>query len=282
MKIGLHLWARGERVAELAALAEHAGCESVWVSEHLVWPVAAATRYPYSETGVAPVPENSPLYDPWVLLASAAAATERIRLGTWVYILPLRHHFVTARAVATLDILSGGRVILGAGLGWLREEFDLAGAEFDSRSGRADELAQALRVLWSASPASFAGRHVSFAPVHFEPKPPQGDRLPIQFGGESQAALRRAAQVGDGWLGMQHGIDSARLRVAQLLELRAASPRSGIPFETTVTPGHWPVEAEEVAAYREAGVSRLIVHPWRKGYDRRRALDEVGELIGRL
>src|SRR5581483_8243241 len=146
--------------------------------------------YPYRTDGGAPVPSDVLLYDPWVLLGAVATVTTRIKLGTCVYVLPLRDPLVTARAVATLDVMSRGRAVLGAGLGWMREEFDAVGIDFRSRGERCDEIVAVLRSLWSEELTSASGRHVNFEPLHMNPKPPQGAGLPIVFGGESQAALR--------------------------------------------------------------------------------------------
>jgi len=189
-----------------AQAAEAAGCDSLWVPEHLIWPQELTSSYPYRVDGGPPVPSDVLLYDPWVLLAATATATTRIKLGTCVYVLPLRDPLVTARAVATLDVVSGGRAILGAGLGWMREEFDAVGIDFKSRGERCDEIVPALRSLWSDELTSAEGKHINFPPLYFNPKPPQGASLPIVFGGESNAALRRAARLGDGWLGTWHDV----------------------------------------------------------------------------
>jgi probable F420-dependent oxidoreductase len=197
MRFGVPLATTIEMMPAVAAAAEAVGCDSVWLPEHLVWPVAMEASYPYTLDGRPPVAPDLPTFDPWVLLAWVAGQTHHIRLGTSVYILPLRNPHVTARAVTTLDCVSGGRAILGAGLGWMPEEFAIAEQEFATRGARASEIATILRALWSAGPAEHDGRHYHFPPIHFEPKPPQGARLPIIFGGESEPALRRAARDGE-------------------------------------------------------------------------------------
>jgi probable F420-dependent oxidoreductase len=262
----------------LAREAEDVGCDSVWIPEHLIWPAEIRSTYPYSEDGRAPVPEALPAYDPWVLLGWVAAATERIKLGTSVYILPLRDPHVTARAVATLDLVSGGRAILGAGVGWLEEEFEIAGQAFADRGARTDEITEILRALWSPGPTAFTGAHYSFPSVHFEPKPPQGADLPIVFGGESAPALRRAARRGSGWIGLRHSPDSARERIARLRTLIAAAGREGDPFEVTVG-ARADIDEEQVAAYAAAGVDRICLRPWRRGEDPRAGLERLAGLI---
>lgn len=278
MRFGIPLAVDLPAMPALAREAERAGCDSVWVPEHLIWPAQVSTPYPYSDDGRAPVPEVFPVYDPWVLLAWVAAATERIRLGTSIYILPLRDPHVTARAVATLDLVSGGRALLGAGVGWLAEEFEIAGQGFADRGARSDEITAILRALWSPGSASFAGASYSFPEVHFEPKPPQGAALPILFGGESPPALRRAARLGAGWIGLRHSPSSARERVERLRELRGAAGREGEPFEVTVgAPAD--VDAEAVAAYAEAGVDRICLRPWARGEEPRAGIERLAELI---
>jgi probable F420-dependent oxidoreductase len=247
----------------VAEVADVLGFESVWVPEHLVFPVEI-TGSPHP--GVSPrlLRPDIPTYDVLVFLATIAVRTSRVRLGTWVYNLALRHPLVSARAVQTLDIVSGGRVVLGVGAGWLEGEYAAAGVDFASRGTRLDECIDALRELWSADAPRFDGAHVAFPPVTFEPKPIQGS-VPIHVGGESRAALRRAAARGDGWLGMAHDVDSAADRVRSLRDLRQQAGRDDAPFEVTV--GATPRDRDELAAFAAAGVDRVIATPWGRGDD---------------
>src|SRR5262245_55465265 len=216
LKIGVPLFmVRPENMSAVAVRAEQLGFESVWVAEHLVFPTQIRSRYPYAAEGVPPINPATPLLDPLLVLMQVAARTERIRLGTNVYILPLRHPLAVARMAMTLDLLSNGRLTFGVGLGWLAEEFDAAGIDFASRGARRREYVRAIRALWTEDAPSFDGRFVSFQPVKFEPKPVQKPHPPIVFGGESDAALRRAAALGDGWYGVGHTPDSARGQVAR-------------------------------------------------------------------
>lgn len=281
MRFGVPLTGDVAAMPELARRAEAAGCESVWLAEHLVWPASIAPSYPYSADGRPPVPLDVPTYDPWVLLAWIAAHTSRLRLGTSVYILPLRDPHVTARAVASLDQVSGGRVLLGVGVGWLPEEFAIAGQDFRTRGARADEAIEILRALWSPGPTAYEGRHYRFPPVQFEPKPPQGGRLPIVVGGESAAALRRAARLGDGWIGLRHTPESAAERVARLAELRAEAGRGDAPLEVTVgIPGA--SDADDVARYAAAGVDRVCLRPWRRDEPPADGLARLARIIERV
>jgi probable F420-dependent oxidoreductase len=274
--VGVHLVVPAVRAPEVARAAEEVGADSVWVSDHLVW-VDGAGQYPYSEDGTPPVPSQTPFFDPWVLLASVAAATTTIQLGTYVYVLPLRPALVTARAVATLDTLSGGRVILGAGIGWMREEFEAAGEGFDDRAQRAEEIVALLRRAWADPQVAFEGSTVRVPPVRMEPKPPQGGRLPVHFGGETSAALRRAAVLGDGWLGMPHTPATAAERVHRLRALRRASGRSE-DIEISVG-APWPLTAADLGAYAAAGVDRVIVRPWERGRDWAAGIEQLGEVL---
>ena len=197
VKIGVPLFMlRPEQIGAVAQRAEGLGFESVWMAEHLVFPAQIRSRYPYSADGVAPINPATPLLDPLLVLMQVAARTERIRLGTNVYILPLRHPLAVARMAMTLDLLSQGRFTFGIGVGWLAEEFEAAGVDFATRGGRTREYVRAIRALWTEPEPSFAGRYVSFGPLKFEPKPVQKPHPPIVFGGESErrVAARRGAR----------------------------------------------------------------------------------------
>jgi probable F420-dependent oxidoreductase len=280
VKIGVPLFMlRPEHMAAVARRAEQLGFESVWVAEHLVFPTEIRSRYPYSAEGVPPINPATPLLDPLLVLMQIAAHTERIRLGTNVYILPLRHPLVVARMAMTLDLLSNGRLSFGIGLGWLEEEFAAAGIDFASRGGRTREYVRALRALWTESEPSFNGRYVSFGPLKFEPKPVQKPHPPILFGGESTAALRRAAALGDGWYGVGHTPSSAGAQVARLRSLLAAAGRSDAAFEITVSHGGGELTSEDVARYEEAGVHRVVSLPWRRGREADEALQRLAARV---
>jgi probable F420-dependent oxidoreductase len=248
-----------EDLVGFAQRAEQAGCDSLWVPEHLIWPRELTSPYPYRVDGGPPVPSDVLLYDPWVLLAAASTATSRIKLGTCVYVLPLRDPLVTARAVATLDVMSGGRAVLGAGLGWMREEFEAVGIDFGTRGERCDEIVPVLRSLWSAELTSAGGKHVNFPEVYFHPKPPQGASLPILFGGESDTALRRAARLGDGWLGTWHDVESARAVTRRLEDLLVEHGRAGERFEITVMISPRIMSAQLIERLWEAGADRICI-----------------------
>ena len=281
MKIGVALFRlRPERMAAVARHAEALGFESVWVPEHLVLPTRIASRYPYTPDGVPPFAPDAPHLDPLILLTHVAAATSRIRLGTNIYLLPLRHPLVTARLAMSLDVLSGGRLTLGVGVGWLAEEFQAAGIEFQTRAARTRECVRALRVLWTEAEPEFHGRFFSFGPVKFEPKPVQKPHPPIVFGGETEAALRRAAALGDGWYGVGHTPESAAAQAGRLRALVAAAGRGAAPFELTVSHAGGALVTNDVRRYGDAGIARVVVLPWQRGREAEDALARQAAALG--
>ena len=195
--------------ADAVDVAAARGYESVWLPEHLVFPTVMS-RSPKPGEDHPPVPPTTPVFDAFAYLAFIAARTTDLRLGTHVYNLGLRHPFVAARGVATLDVVSGGRVEFGIGASWLEQEWDAVGLDFATRGRRVDEAITVCSRLWTEPTIEHHGEFFDFAEVAFEPKPVQQPRPPVLVGGESGAALRRAATLGDGWIGMGHTPDSAR------------------------------------------------------------------------
>jgi probable F420-dependent oxidoreductase len=263
MKFGLNMVpVRLEQLTEVARRAEALGFESLWVGEHVLTPVELSYRYP-SSTGKPPFLPDSRFTEPFATLAHLGAVTSTIRLGTGILILPLHPPVGIARSIATVDVLSGGRVSLGLGVGWMREEFDAAGQDFTTRGRRMDEMLHVLDLLFTQDRPSFAGEHYQLPEMGFEPKPVQNPRPPFLIGGSSEAALRRAARYGDGWYGGQEPPEQAAAVVAQLQRLRTDYGRDDGPFEITVLTGWGQLfEPDLVAAYEEAGVHRMVVTPW--------------------
>ena len=281
MKVGIPLFLLRYRVmAEIAARAEALGFESVWVPEHLVFPTEIRSRYPYTADGIPPIRVDAPHLDPLVTLTHIAAATRTIRLGTNVYILPLRHPLVTARLAVSVDHFSGGRLVLGVGAGWMEEEFVAAGIDFRTRGARMRECARALRALWTEPEPSFHGKCFDFGPVKFEPKPLQQPTIPLVFGGESDTALKRAAALGDGWYGVGHTPESAAVQVGKLRRLLDEAGRGGVPFEHTVSHGAPTIDRDTVLRYEDAGIQRVVVLPWRRGREAPDALARLADAVG--
>jgi probable F420-dependent oxidoreductase len=188
-------------VLKIALKADALRYASVFVTDHVVLPVSAARSvYPYAPTGQFPGGARQDYLDPLAMLGFLARATTRVRLGTSVLVIPYRHPLVLAKTLATVDVLSRGRVILGAGAGWLREEFEALGAPpFEERGAVTDEYLRVMRLAWTADPVTFDGRYCRVAPVHALPKPAQAGGIPVWIGGHTRAAIRRAATLGDGW-----------------------------------------------------------------------------------
>ncbi len=184
---------------EIARVAEEVGFESVWGGEHVIFPSSIESAYPYSSDGKVPATAETPIPDPLIWLAYVAAAAPTLRLGTCILILPQRNPLVLAKELATLDHLSAGRVELGIGVGWMREEFDALGIPWARRGARTDEYVAALRMIWSGSHVEFHGEFVDFEPLTCTPRPAQGADIPILVGGDTPAAIRRAARLSDGY-----------------------------------------------------------------------------------
>jgi probable F420-dependent oxidoreductase len=269
MKIGVQLAGVNPKFWTAAAqAADEAGFESVWLPEHLVFPVKMSGS-PHTGHAEPPIPSNTPAFDALLSLAAIAAITKDLRLGTNVYNIGLRHPFVTARAIATLDVLSGGRVEFGIGSSWLEEEWDATGLDFATRGRRVDETIEICRRLWSEDVVEHHGEFFDFEPVMFNPKPLQQPQPSLLVGGDGAAAKRRAALVGDAWLPMNHALEDLPAAMAQINEQRAAAGREG---ETTLTIGGSIDSPADADRYRDAGVDRVIVRPFTNS---REAIDQI-------
>lgn len=261
---------------DAARAADELGFESVWLPEHLVFPTEIRGQLVPGEEH-PPVPPTTPVFDACAYLSYVAGRTERIRLGTFVYLLGIRHPFVSARSFATLDVVSGGRAEVGVGAGWLLTEWEAAGLDPSTRGRRLDEAIEVCSRLWTEQTVEHDGEFFSFPEVAFEPKPVQQPRPPVLVGGESPRALRRAAEVGDGWIGMFHTPESVAERTRELTRLRQEAGRERDPFTVTCM---GPCQtADDVAGWEAAGVDRLIVVPWERG---REALDAMRGFAQRL
>jgi len=206
---------------------EGLGYNSLWASDHIVVPHTITSRYPYSATGQFPLPPDATFLEPLTALAMVAGVTERARLGTTVLVLPHRHPVLAAKSLATLDHLSNGRVILGAGVGWMREEIELLGAPFDQRGAWSDEAIRIMRACWRDERTRFQGRFFSFEDIGCYPKPVRGD-IPIWMGGHAKRALRRIVALADGWHAAFPTADGLE---AGLRELREECSRQQRRFE---------------------------------------------------
>jgi probable F420-dependent oxidoreductase len=221
MQFGLHALGIGagahpDVILAVSAAAEAAGFDRLWCGEHVVMVDRPRSRYPYSDDGRIAVPADADWLDPLLALTFAASATARIGLATGVLLLPEHNPVLTAKQTATLDVLCGGRLTLGVGIGWSAEEFAALGIPFARRGGRAAEYVAAMRTLWSCDAASFSGEFVSFEGVRLYPKPVRDRKIPVVFGGNSDGALRRVAQHADGWYGFNLTASEAEERIGVL------------------------------------------------------------------
>ncbi|HZT66716.1 MAG TPA: LLM class F420-dependent oxidoreductase [Acidimicrobiales bacterium] len=245
-----------EGATALATIAEENGFESLWTVEHVVVPADYQSAYPYSPTGKMPGAEESPIPDPLIWLTWVAAATRTLRVATGILILPQRNPVVLAKELATLDMLSGGRLTLGVGVGWLREEFDALGVPFDDRGRRTDEHIEVLRALWREPETTYRGDFVRLDRVKSYPKPAQAGGIPIAVGGHSPAAARRAGRLGDEFFPAVAGLDQLRHLVDVM---RAAAEEAGRdPASIGITAGGAP-SVEEVKRLADLGVTRMVI-----------------------
>jgi probable F420-dependent oxidoreductase len=233
----VHFWqvvsfTEPDQLLEVARIAEEAGFHGVLLSDHLFFPGKLLSRYPYSEDGRPAFDETTPFPEPWTTIAAMAAVTRRLRFATMVYVLPLRNPIEVAKTVGTVALLSGGRVALGAGAGWIREEFDALGVDFILRGRRFDEAIGVLRRLWTGEMVEHHGACFELGPLRMSPAP--GVPIPIWVGGLAPAALRRAALLADGWIGTGQAPDDVPALLARLRGLRRRAGREGEPFETIV------------------------------------------------
>ncbi len=250
----------GDYVRSFARLVEELGFESVWAVEHAVMCVEYASIYPYDPSGRSPFTQDTVQPDPLIWLSWAAAATERLRLATGILILPQHNPVLLAKSLASLDRLSGGRLMLGIGVGWVREEAEAVGSSFEDRGRRADEYVQVMRTLWRAPVARFDGEFVHFEGVVSEPRPVQPGGVPIVVGGHSRAAARRAGRLGDGFYPL--GVDPDKLAELRKIVEETARAHGRNPAAIEITCAGT-AQVEAAARYHHLGVDRMVIFPTR-------------------
>jgi len=249
---------RPRDLLDLAVAADELGFDAIWLGEHIVLPWGYSSEHPTSDEAVGHIagPIIDPatvLIDPLPALAAAAAVTTRLKLATGIYLLPLRHPLVTARAVHTVHEISGGRLMLGVGSGWLREEFDALGVPFRGRAAALEEALGVLRSAWAGGPFENPGPRFPFGPVQVSPGPVD---IPLVLGGNSEKALRRAVRLGDAWFssGTPSFEDAVRLR-DRMAQLCAAQGRD--PLRCYFRTEKW--DAETIGRYRAEGIDNLVI-----------------------
>ncbi|BBZ34636.1 LLM class F420-dependent oxidoreductase [Mycolicibacterium confluentis] len=262
MEIGLHalgIDSGAERtvIDAVAGAAERAGFSTLWAGEHVAMVDESASRYPYSQDGQMAVPPTADWLDPLIALSFAAAATTRIELATGVLLLAEHNPVIVAKQAASLDRLCGGRFTLGVGIGWSRDEFDALGVPFEGRAQRTQEYVAAMRTLWRDEPASFHGEFVNFDGIRVNPKPRRG-RVPVVLGGNSDAALRRVVEWGDGWYGYSLAdLEEVAERVSLLRGLCREAHRDAGDLRLSVSLRH--PSPNDVGRLADIGVDELVL-----------------------
>ena len=267
------------RFVELFQLAEEHGFDSLWVSDHVLVPRKLTSRYPYSPDGSFPVPPDTPFLEPLATLLYVAGITQRPKLGTTILVAPMRNPIVTAKILASLDVLSGGRLILGVGAGWMEEEFELLGVPFERRGARLDEYIRLFRALWTEDNPSFRGQFWQIEDVGFAPKPVQKPCPPIWTGGHGERALRRAGRLADAW----HAVGVPPAVLAQQFEqVKRHAKEAGrdpnsidITVRTRLSLSDPPKAVEQLCAYADVGVSHVVVEVFTLELERARSMMEV-------
>ena len=225
-------WAETDQLIEIARFAEEMGFHGLMSGDHAVYPESIVPNYPYSESGVPPMQPDDEYPDQTAIFAAMAAVTSKLLFTCGVYVLPLRNPHEVARASATLAILSDNRFILGVGIGWMKEEFDIYGVDFHQRGKITDEIIEVLQSLWSGQMVEYHGAHFDFPRVQLSPAP--STHPPIYVGGSSEIALRRAARVGGGYIGAGTAPDDVGPLLQRLNELRQEYGRDHLPFEAMI------------------------------------------------
>jgi len=246
-----------EQLVGLARICEELGFHGVFVSDHVYFPEKLASRYPYSPDGRPPFGPETEWPEPWAAISAMAAVTTRLRFNTSIYLAPLRHPLVVAKAVSTAAVLSGGRVALGAGVGWIREEYDQLGEDFHTRGRRLDEMIEVLRKVWEGGMVEHHGTYYDFDRLQMSPRPPAP--IPIYIGGASEPAMRRAAR-NDGWLGSGHAPDEVPGVVGRLREFRREAGLSGSGFDIVVALTTAP-DVDLLRRLEDVGVTGIVSYP---------------------
>lgn len=267
MKFGIH-YSLGVNMnptmddyVRLATKAEELGFSSAWLGDHIVVPEKIESHYPYTPDGSPSFPRRLPWPDPFVVLAAVGAHTQTIQLGTSVIVVPYRNPLAVAKAVATVDMATNGRFLFGVGVGWLAEEFAALGETFSERGSRTREYLQVMKAVWHEEAASFAGKYFSFPDLYSVPLPIQKPHPPIIFGGESMPALKRVADLGDGWQPGPIPIETLRQRMDQLKELMAERGRdfSRLSISTFADPKELQQNPDRLTELSELGVQEMVL-----------------------
>ena len=254
-----------DNILSIATKVDELGFDHIWVNDHIILPHSIAPRYPYSETGDPPFAREAPWCEPLAAMGFLAGCTKNVKIGALVLVIPYREPILTAKILSTLDFMSNGRIILGAGVGWMEEEFKTLGLDTFRQRGRVtDEYLDIFKELWTSDNPSFQGRYASFSDIHFYPKPIQKPHIPIWIGGNEPPAIRRAARIGDAWLpttqlmSMEEIADKIAL-LRQEVE-KAGRPAGSVSVSRSIRRGDSAQDTrDEIARSREIGIEHFIL-----------------------
>lgn len=255
-----------EFASSVGPVLEERGFESVWVAEHIVLFDEYESKYPYADSGRFPGGGDTGLLEPLTALSYIAATTTTLRLGTGICLVGQRNPVYTAKQVADVDVLSGGRVDFGVGIGWLREEFEAVGMPFEKRGARSDEHIAVMKELWTKETSSYDGRFYTLPPCRMYPKPVQQPHPPIHVGGESDGALGRVARLAQGWFGFNRLPEQVPEALERLDAALSAEGRTRAEIQISVCPYFNPIGPDEIKRYADLGVDRVILALF--GFDR--------------
>ena len=254
--------AKPEYWTRLATACETAGFDSVAVSDHVLFPQTLESKYPYTPDGTPLFSPDEDWPDAWVAIGAMSSVTTTLRFLTNVFVLPSRNPFLAAKAIGTASYLSGGRVGLGIGAGWMREEFDLLEQSFAKRGKRMEEMIEIMRALWAGGMVEYHGEFYDFAPVSMRPSLPAP--VPIYVGGHSDIAFRRASTIGDGWLGVHYSVEELFGYLTVLQHAREDAGTADRPFEIIASPMAAPTP-DLLAELEGAGVTSILTSSWMSG-----------------
>ena len=258
--IGIGTTPGADKVTTMAVNAERLGYSTIWAPEHVVLVDQYSSHYPYSPDHRLNMPMTRPFADPFITLTCAAMVTSKIRLATGICLVPEHNPLVLAKVVATLDFVSKGRVILGVGIGWLAEEFHAVGVPWERRAQRTRDYITAMRKLWGDELSSHSGEFVRFEGARSFPKPIHGAKLPVFFGGESGPALKRAAEYGDGWYGLNMDLNETTAKIRRPEEMLKANGRKRSDIEIAIRPSAIAsMTKDDLKRYHDAGVDELVL-----------------------
>ena len=276
--IPLNVGLAPDQMIKVAQHAEAVGIESVWTFEHVMMPVEYQSKYPYSPDGRMGAPPETPIIDPLIALSTIAAATSKIRLGTGVNILPQVNPLLIAKQAASLDVVSGGRFMLGVGIGWLKEEFDAMGTPFEKRGARFDDYVAAMKKVWAGDVVEHDSEYVSWSGFKSYPLPVQNP-FPVHIGGSKGKIMQRIAQFGDGWFAPEGDPDSLKVRLRELEQECQKIGRDSSTIEISIGGG---MNLDYLKRLRDVGVHRVIFPTAALGADVFKGLDAVAELSEKI